>query len=256
MSTVEKAISLLQLFTVNEPQLGLSEAARRSGYDKATTRRLFVSLARHGFVEQDAATRLYRLGAGLSRLARIREARFPFLLTALPFVRELAIATAETVHLSEAGVDALLTVHVEHPARANRVNVDIGQPLPLHSTASGIAYLAGARPEALKACLSGPLGAFTARTLVDPTPLAQEVETTRKRGYSIGDQGYEEGVVSVAAAIPGADGFAIGTIAIAAPLARTSREAIEERGGMVAAAARAISARLNGENLEPLRWQA
>jgi DNA-binding IclR family transcriptional regulator len=256
LSTVDKAISLLELFTIREPQLGLSEIARRSGFDKATTRRLLVSLACRGFVDQDSETRLYRLGAGLSRLARIREARFPFLQTASPFIRELAMTTAETVHLSEAGTDALLTVHVEHPARANRVNVDIGQPLPFHSTASGIAYLAAARSEIRKACLAGPLDPFTPHTLVDPVAVSREIEATRKRGYSIGDQGFEEGVVSVAAAILGADGFAIGTIAVAAPVARTSQAMIEERGSVVAEAARAISTRLNGENLQALRRQA
>lgn len=256
MSTVDKAISLLGLFTIDEPQFGLSEIARRSGFDKATTRRLLMSLARHGLVDQDGETRLYRLGAGLSRLARIREARFPFLQTASPFIRELAATTSETVHLSEAGIDALLTVHVEHPARANRVNVDIGQPLPLHSTASGIAYLASARPEIVKSCLAGRLDAFTPHTLVDPAAVSREIEATRKRGYSIGDQGYEEGVVSAAAAILGADGFAIGTIAVAAPVARTTAAMVEERGHMVAEAARAISARLNGENLQALRRQA
>ncbi|RUW97142.1 IclR family transcriptional regulator, partial [Mesorhizobium sp. M8A.F.Ca.ET.059.01.1.1] len=111
MSTVGKAISLLELFTVAEPELGLSDLARRSGFDKATTRRLLVALTGHGLVEQDAATRHYRLGAGLSRLARIREARFPFLQTAVPLVRDLASATAETVHLSEYGIDRLVTVH-------------------------------------------------------------------------------------------------------------------------------------------------
>lgn len=256
MSTVGKAISLLELFTADGPELGLSELARRSGFDKATTRRLLVSLARHGFVEQDAETRLYRLGAGLSRLARIREARFPFLQTATPFIRELAAATSETVHLSEPGVEALVTVHVEHPARANRVFVDIGQLLPLHSTASGIAYLAAARPEIVKACLAGPLAAFTPHTLTDPAAIAKSVEAARKRGYSIGEQGFEEGVLSVAAAILGTDGFAIGTIAVAAPLARTPAGAIEAHGQAIAAAARAISARLNGETLETLRRQA
>ena len=115
MGTVGKAISLLELFTVAEPELGLTDLARRSGFDKATTRRLLVALTSRGFIEQDAATRHYRLGAGLSRLARIREARFPFLQTAVPLVRDLASATAETVHLSEFGTDRLVTVHVEHP---------------------------------------------------------------------------------------------------------------------------------------------
>lgn len=256
LSTVGKAISLLDLFSVDEPELGLSEIARRSGFDKATTRRLLVSLTQHGFVEQDAQTRQYRLGAGLTRLARIREARFPFLQTALPYIRELAAETAETVHLSEAGHGSLLTVHVEHPARANRVNVNVGEYLPLHSTASGVAFLAHTREPVLRAALAGPLKPYTSRTLTDPASLMEAIEAARKRGYSTSDQGYEEGVFSVATAILGADGYAIGTLAIAAPLERTSKPAATKRGKAVATAARGISEQLNGEVFNALKDRA
>lgn len=256
MSTVDKAISLLELFSVEEPEHGLTEAARRSGFDKATTRRLLVSLARHGFVEQDAVTRQYRLGAGLTRLARIREARFPILQTALPFIREISLETAETVHLAEAVNGTLLTVHVEHPARANRVNVNVGEYLPLHSTASGIAYLSHARAEVVKAALAKPLEAFTARTVTDPAGVLAQIDAARARGHSVMDQGFEEGVYSVASAILGSDGHAVGTLAIAAPVARTPKVVAAERGRVVAAAARQISERLNGEGFAALRKRA
>lgn len=256
LSTVGKAISLLELFSVDAPELGLSDLARRAGFDKATTRRLLVSLTRHGFVDQDAVTRLYRLGGGLTRLARIREVRFPFLQTALPFIRELAAATGETVHLSEAGNGKLLTLHVEHPARANRVNVNVGEILPLHSTASGIAFLAHARESVLDAALGAPLPSYTAHTVTDPARILASITAARTRGYSTSDQGYEEGVSSVAAAVTGPDGYAIGTLAVAAPLVRTSKADAAERGRAVAAAAGEITARLNGESLERPRRRA
>ncbi|MEX0954940.1 MAG: IclR family transcriptional regulator [Rhizobiaceae bacterium] len=256
MSTVGKAVSLLDLFSVDEPELGLTEIARRSGFDKATTRRLLVSLTQHSFIEQDTGTRHYRLGAGLTRLARIREARFPFLQTSLPFIRELARETGETVHLTEASNGSLLSVHVEHPSRANRVNVNVGEYLPLHSTASGVAYLAHVREPVLNSALAGPLEPFTSRTITDPAAIMDSIEIARKRGYSMSDQGYEEGVFSVAAAILGADGYAIGTLAIAAPLVRTSRSAATERGKAVAAAARGISEQLFGEVFNALKGRA
>ena len=256
MSTVGKAISLLDLFSVDEPELGLTEIARRSGFDKATTRRLLVSMTQHGIIEQDTGTRHYRLGAGLTRLARIREARFPFLQTSLPFIRDLGTETGETVHLAEASNGSLLTVHVEHPSRANRVNVNVGEYLPLHSTASGIAYLAHVREPVLKSVLAGPLPPYTSRTITDPTAIMDSIEVARKRGYSMSDQAYEEGVFSVAAAILGADGYAIGTLAIAAPLVRTSKSAATERGKAVAAAARGISEQLNGEVFNTLEGRA
>ncbi|MER9409550.1 IclR family transcriptional regulator [Mesorhizobium sp. M0589] len=256
MGTVGKAISLLELFTADEPELGLSDLARRCALDKATTRRLLMALGGHGFVEQDAGTRHYRLGAGLSRLARIREACFPFLQTAIPVAQDLAGSTTETVHLSEFGVDRLITVYVEHSSWANRVNIDVGQLLPLHSTASGIAYLAFADNATVKACLTGSLETFTDHTLVEPAAISKSIGEARDRGYSICDQGHEDGVIGVAAAIRAADGLALGTIAVAAPKARTTPATIVERGLAVVTAAREISMRLNGENLQTLRRQA
>ena len=63
MSTIGKALSLLDLISVLDKDIGLSDLARLSTLDKATTRRFLVELERHGFVEQDEETRRYRLGA-------------------------------------------------------------------------------------------------------------------------------------------------------------------------------------------------
>lgn len=246
MSTVGKAISLLELFTEG-PEIGLSDLARKAGFDKATTRRLLLALGNHGIVEQDIESRRYRLGAGLSRLARIREAHFPFLQVATPIARELASQSGETIHLSEFSAGTLLTVHVELSSRANRVNVDVGQVLPLHGTASGIAFLAFSRRDIVQGYFENPLTAFTAHTVTNRKEIMAAVSETAARGYSRSSQGYEDGVFSVAAPILGADGFAIGTLAVASPLSRIDDAVAERHGQAVMQAARGISAQLNGE---------
>ncbi len=253
MSTVEKAISLLELFSAAEPELGLSDLARRSGFDKATTRRLLVSLANRGMVEQDATSRRYRLGAGLSRLARIRDTHFPYVPVAAPLVRELAQETSETVHLSEFGGGSLLTVFVELSPRANRVNVDVGQILPLHGTASGLAFLAFSRPETLKAYFEHPLETFTAYTVTRRESVLEAVKLAAERGYSRSEQGYEEGVHSVAAPILGADGYAIGTLAVASPVSRVDDQLAAIQGDAARRTGARISALLNGDAVELLQ---
>lgn len=251
MGTVGKAASLLEQFTFAEPEIGLSELARRTGLDKATARRLLVALATHRLVEQEPQSRRYRLGAGLSRLARIREQHFPFVRLAAPVLRALATETGETVHLSEYSAGALITVHVELSARANRVNVDVGQVLPLHGTASGIAYLAAAGDTVAEACFSRPLEAFTPHTLTGREELAHAVHQAASHGYSRSAQGYEEGVHSVAAAIPGPDGRPLGTLAVASPVSRVDDATARKQGRAAMAAAREVSARLNGESPDP-----
>ncbi|WP_421914124.1 IclR family transcriptional regulator [Mesorhizobium sp.] len=247
MSTVGKAISLLELFTLAEPEIGLSDLARKAGLDKATARRLLVSLAGHRLIEQEPRSRRYRLGAGLSRLARIRDAHFPFVRVAAPILRELSVETGETVHLSEFSAGALLTVHVELSAKANRVNVDVGQVLPLHGTASGIAFLGFSRPETIQAYIDKPLEAFTKHTVTTRDKLTEAIRLATSRGYSRSAQGYEDGVHSIAAPILGADGCPLGTLAVASPISRIDEAVAASQGDAAIRAARLISAHLNGE---------
>lgn len=251
MSTVRKAISLLELFTLEEPEIGLSDLARKAGLDKATARRLLVALAEHRLVEQEPASRRYRLGAGLTRLARIRDAQLPLLPVAVPILRELSQQTGETVHLSEHSAGALLTIHVELSAKANRVNVNVGQILPLHGTASGIALLAFARDEVRRDYLEAPLTAFTPHTMTDAEKVRQAVRLAAQRGYSRSAQGYEEGVHSVAAPILGSDGYPIGTVAIASPVSRADDSVAAVQGAALIEATRLIMTRLLGEAVEP-----
>lgn len=249
MGTVGKAMSLLDRFSAEVPEIGLSDLARLSGFDKATTRRLLVSLAGHGLVEQDPETRRYRLGAGLSRLARIREAHYPFLRVAVPLIQALAQQTGETVHVSEYCSSGLATVHVEESTRAHRVGVDIGTILPLHCTASGIAFLAHARPEIVKSQLARKLGVFTPFTQTERDKVMEGVQAAVQRGFSFGNQGYEEGVFSVGAAVLGPDGCAIGALAVATPLSRIDDAIAAAHGQAAAETAREISRRLFGETV-------
>lgn len=251
MSTVRKAVSLLELFTLEEPEIGLSDLSRKAGLDKATARRLLMALAEHRLVEQEPVSRRYRLGAGLTRLARIRDAQLPLLPVAIPILRELSQQTGETVHLSEYSAGALLTIHVELSPKANRVNVNVGQILPLHGTASGLALLAFVREEIRRDCLRTPLAAFTPHTMTDAKQVLQAVWLAAERGYSRSGQGYEEGVHSVAAPILGSDGYPIGTVAIASPVSRADDSVAAAQGALVIEATRRITTQLIGEPVEP-----
>lgn len=251
MSTVEKAISLLNFFTEDTPEWGLSELARQAQFDKATTRRLLVALANSGLIEQHTVTRRYQLGAGLLRLARVRESHFPLLQVAVPVLRDVAASTDETVHLSEFGARGLVTLHVEESTKANRVSVATGQILPLHATASGIAFLAFSPSQLAKSYLRKSLTAFTRHTLVQPARLDEAIKAAAEHGYSRGEQGYEDGVFSIAAPILGLDGYAIGSIAIAMPQSRNTKATTERHIQAVRGAAQAISTRLFGEQPTP-----
>lgn len=246
MSTIGKALSLLDLVSQLDRDIGLTDVARLAALDKATARRFLVELEKHGFVEQDEETRKYRLGAAPVRLARIRQARYPFVSVAAPFVKALADEVGETVHLSEFSGGRLSTIHVEDSVQAHRVIVDLGTPLPFHATASGLAYLAYLPAEEIERALQRPMERFSAETVTEPDAVRALLKETVKRGFSINQQGFELGVVSAAAPILAPSGKPIGALAVAAPTARTGKARMLEIGQKTMAAAAGIAQKYYG----------
>jgi DNA-binding IclR family transcriptional regulator len=228
MGTVDKALTLLEFFTIGEPEWGLSELAREARQDKATTLRLLNSLIRGGFVEQHPKTKKYRIGTTVLKLARVREASFPFVTVIQPFLEDLAEAAGETAHASLPNGGTLTTVGVVEPQRATRVYVNPSQPLPYHATASGLAYLAFSKDaEVDVASTVTKLLAHTPHTIIDPDELRSELNRIRERGYAISAKSFELETTGIAAPIFDGSGFASATVAAACVSSRmtTSLEA-------------------------------
>jgi DNA-binding IclR family transcriptional regulator len=240
LGTVAKALCLLDCFSESRPQIGLSEFARLSGNDKATTRRLLVSLLEAGFVEQAAESRAYRLGPAVLRLARVREAHLPIEAVVRPVLAALAESTGETAHFSLVSGSALATIAFAESSRANRVRLEQGELIPFHATASGVAYLAFA-PRAAERILLQELPRYTNDTVVDAEALRRRLDKARRDGFAVSRNGYEDGVFGLAAPVFDKDGTATGAIAVAAPTVRVNKLAEASIRQAVARAADEIS---------------
>lgn len=246
MGTVSKALGLLDILADPDARLGLTEIARISGHDKATTRRLLIELMANGFVEQDDVSRDYLLGPALLMLGRAREDRFPFFKTVMPSVRALADATGETAHASEYSAGGMTSVCSQQSEKSNRIIVQTGERLPMHATASGLAFLAASTDGFVDQVLKKPRAAYTPRTVTDPTALRAMIAEGRVRGYVLCAELREIGVHSVASAILNPQGRPIGAVAVAAPSARAEPERMAEMGAQTATSAAEISLRLFG----------
>lgn len=246
MSTIEKALSLLDFFDDKTPEYGVSDLARASGLDKATAHRLLGALARCGFVEQDPRTRAYRLGAEILRLARVRESCFPTIGAVQSALAKLSEATGETCHASLFSAGFLATIGVVESLRATRVFIDPGLKLPPHATASGLAFLAYAPQEAVSSVLSGELRPFTPNTLTDPAAVRAAVDSARAQGYGVYRGGFEIDVHSVAAPLFGPTGAAVGALSVATPASRFDSASVPVLGLATMRAALEATAGLGG----------
>jgi DNA-binding IclR family transcriptional regulator len=249
MRTVDKAFELLGFFTERRAQIGLSELARSAGFDKATTRRLLLALSRHGLVEQHPDDKRYRLGPGVLRLARVREATTPLASSAGPVLRRLVDGSGETAHLTVLAGHRLSTVAVEESHHSNRVTMEVGEDLPFHATASGLIVMAHADREQLAALKSDEMRAYTDKTHTSVAKLQELVRAARIEGFVINDGWYESDACSVAA--PYFDQYAQvrGAVAVAAPSTRFSVEEQSTICALVTGAGAEMTSRIGG--IEP-----
>ena len=223
MSTIAKAMEILELFSADRPEIGLAEFHRLLKRDKATTYRHLSALVACGLVEKDAHTQRYRIGPAVLRLAHQREMAMPRLAGVRTVLPQLAAATGETAHASLLdGRQLFILASHESSRHSTRVVVE-NAILPLHATASGLAVLAFGESALFdKACRN--LRKFTPSTATDAASLREIVEKARQSGFAESRSGFEEGVHGIAIPLFDASGRAAGALAVASVSSRISPE--------------------------------
>lgn len=217
MKTVDKAMSLLRQFSLENLEIGLNEFARATGEDKAVVRRLLISLTKHEFIEQNPENRKYRLGHAFLSLARLREATVPMIKATQVVSQWLSAQANETVHVGIPGATGMSTVSFTLPPRGNVINLRPADTYPYHSSSSGLAFLSFCSDETRERLLAQNREKLTKFTVTEADELLKLIAQNRDRGYSTTRNTVELGVASVAMPFFTDGKDPAGTIAIAVP---------------------------------------
>jgi IclR family transcriptional regulator, acetate operon repressor len=229
ISSVDNALRLLGMFREHE-RVRLSDAKDYLGVAHSTAHRLMAMLAYHGFVRQERDSRGYVAGPALVEIGLAAIANMDVRALARPLLEELSAEFGETVHLvTLEGATVRYLDAVESP-RALRVAARTGTTFAAHCTASGKALLAQFDDRRLAALFPAgkTLPAQTPRSITDWPELRAELNLIRERGYAVNRGESEEGVASVAVAMPGSGRTPLTAIAVSAPLSRLTEERISE----------------------------
>ncbi|MBI3973999.1 MAG: IclR family transcriptional regulator [Chloroflexi bacterium] len=244
IQSVERAVAVLKLFGEAEPELGVTELARRLKLHKSTVSRLLSTLESGGFVQQDPLSGRYRLGLQLATLAGLALTQYEFRDIARPLLQELATRSGETITLSV--LDGDVAVNIEQALAPNPVKHLgwIGRRLPLHCTAAGKPLLAFLPAAQIDRLLSRPLERFTARTVTNPMLLRRELEHVHAQGFAIAQEEYEVELSAAGAPVRDHRGEVVASITVSGPSFRLPLQRMVELGGAVRATADRISAQL------------
>jgi DNA-binding IclR family transcriptional regulator len=141
--SVERAAAVLSFFTVDEPELTLTQITARLGASKATPHRYTMALRRTGLLRFDRARSVYTLGPRIVELATSALAGLRIIKVAGPYMERLVSEVNETVVLSIWDGEAPVVVRVDdNTDRLVRINVRTGSRLPPDTSAQGKIFAA------------------------------------------------------------------------------------------------------------------
>lgn len=242
---LRRGLMILDSFSDREADLGVNEIARLVGMHKSTVSRLCATLENAGYLQRDATTSRFRLGARVFQLAGVLSPPSDVRLVARPVMMQLVQSSRETATLGVREGSDIVTIEVVEGLNHMRMATRVGMRTQLHASAVAKAILAWAPDADVNALLADwPMVALTPNTITEPAELKERLATVREQGYAVDFEELEVGLRCVAAPIRDPRGQVIAGISISGPRHSMTPEAMHRFGELVRSAADAISARL------------
>jgi len=230
VEAIERAIRILDAFSVDRPELGVADIVRLLGIKRSTVHRALATLEAGGLLRQVEATQKYALGPKILNLAHVMQSHLSLTAISLPGMRALRDRFNETValHVLE-GHGRIVVQQVESTHDLRRTYRDVGRLLPLHAGSPGRLLLAYLPPDEIEQVIAETrLKPYTPDTITDPAVLMQELRLIRQRGYAASLGEHSPGIASVSCPIMDRGGRVIAAINISGPSFRlTQTKALE-----------------------------
>src|SRR5215218_10031689 len=247
VTSVERALSILELLASRNHGLSTSEISRAARVPKSSTSYLLRTLVGRGYVRRDLETGQHTLGIRILSLGGQAMQGMALRELAMPHLRQIAESTRLGAHLSI--LDHGDAVYIERIESPGFIKMDIwnGKRVAPQATAVGKALICNlARDEVQEIVGLHPFRPVSARTIVTLPHLMEELAAIRLRGYATDDEEHEIGVRCVAAPVFSATGEVVAAIGLSGTVSQLNDDYLPSLGKIVQTAALKLSAQLGG----------
>ena len=258
VTSLEKALSILELELGEGRSLSVTEISRKLDMSKGTVHRILGTLKARRFFYQDGSTKMYGLGVRTLEIGTASKKEKYLRDAMVPFLMDLHKKCNETVNAAVCEYNKIRYIYRLESEEMLRISTSAGARFPGYCAATGKIFLSYMTNEDIrqiygqKNCLKkrngGSIGSVDA--------LIGEIERVRVSKVAVDDEEALAGVYCVAAPILSPNGECVAAISISAPKSRAAAKAGETFAQLVSETARDISRSLCESQTRLLRAQA
>ena len=242
---LQRALDILDAFSLGTPELTVTRLAERVGLPKSTVIRLASILVDRRYLERAPDAESLRIGVRAFEIGSIYIQATSLEAEARPIMARLAGETGQTANLGILDRGDLVHIAIEPPDRPLRYWATIGKREDAHYTGLGKVLLAALADDQLDQHLAErELARATDRTITDPGALRAELARVRRQGYAIDDEESNLGIRCVAAPVIDRSGAAAAAISISGSKAEFADSVMPRYIAAVVRAAGDVSRRL------------
>jgi DNA-binding IclR family transcriptional regulator len=219
VKSLDRGLDILEYVAGCPEPPSFSQLLGSLGIPRSSLFHLLTNLLSRNFLERDPRTERYRLGSGVTQLARkVRQPSLGDRVT--PFLRQLSAEVSETCGFYVQVADAVEVVASAISTQALSYTMKVGMNAPLYAVSAGKIMLAESGAEALNGYLARvALAPVTPHTARSKSRLKKELAEVRASGFAYSHEEFTLGITAIATAVRGERNFR-GAINLAVPTAR------------------------------------
>lgn len=243
VQSLDRTFNILELLSKEQQGLKLTEISKSVNLHKSTVYRLLSALMSRGYIEKRYA--IYKLGLEFVELCSLYLNSLELKTEAEPVLRNLSMLTTQTVFLATMQEQEVVYIDKVENFNSIRKYSIIGQRRPLYCTSLGKAFLMGMSDEEIKEILKEKeIISFTPNTIKEISSLLENINNSRKHGWTFDDEEYENDVQCLGAPIYDYRDNIIAAVSTVWYVNQVKNLKIEEIAGYVVNAAQDISKRM------------
>jgi IclR family transcriptional regulator, KDG regulon repressor len=223
--SVARAVSILEQFTVDRPELSLTEISTGIGLSKSTTHRLLGTLEAAEMVEFDKRSARYHLGLKIFRLGSVASKSMELVRQADPLLWDLTEDTDESSFLQVAdGNEALCLRRFDGTHHVRVLFLEAGKRSAFNSGAGQRVLLAHLPEWRWEEVVANHTRRMTQYSLVSREELERDRREIRERGYSVSWEDVALHACALGAPVRDATGAVVAAVSISGIVQRFSAE--------------------------------